>query len=135
MKKIVIALLSVAAVLGGVEAAALQGGGGITGVWATGSQGGQVEIYRCGTVLCGRIIDAAPLRANPDQRDVKNPDRAVRDRRLKGLVVLQGFEGGPKEWKGGPVYDPETGDGVAKATVRLAAEEKMEGEGGQGATS
>src|SRR3546814_4772297 len=124
MKKIVIALLSVAAVLGGVEAAALQGGGGITGVWATGSQGGQVEIYRCGTVLCGRIIDAAPLRANPDQRDVKNPDRALRDRRLKGLVVLQGFEGGPKEWKGGPVYDPETGEGAAKATLTLRADGK-----------
>src|SRR3546814_8079117 len=80
MKKIVIALLSVAAVLGGVEAASLQGGGGIPGVWATGSQCGQVEIYRCGTVLRARIIDAAPLRANCDQRDVKNPDRALCDR-------------------------------------------------------
>src|SRR3546814_11978696 len=93
MKKIVIALLSVAAVLGGVEAAALQGGGGITGVWATGSQGGQVEIYRCGTVLCGRIIDAAPLRANPDQRDVKNPEdrkSVVKGKSVSGRVALGG---------------------------------------------
>src|SRR3546814_9245488 len=76
--------------------------------------------------LCTYTTLFRSLRANPDQRDVKNPDRALRDRRLKGLVVLQGFEGGPKEWKGGPVYDPETGEGAAKATLTLRADGKLE---------
>ena len=94
---------------GGGLAEASRGNDVINGVWATGSQRGRVEVYRCGSSLCGKVIDAASLRANPDRRDVNNPEASLRDRRLKGLVVLQGFEGGPREWKGGPVYDPETG--------------------------
>ena len=120
-----------AAVAGGVTAAASQGSGAsaITGTWATGSQQGQVELYRCGGAICGKVVDAAPLRSNPDHRDVKNPDKALRDRRLKGLVVLQGFEGGPADWKGGPLYDPETGDGAAKGSLTLRADGKLEVKG------
>ena len=73
--------------------------------------------------------DAAPVRANPDQRDVKNPDRALRSRRLKGLVVLYAFEGGPNEWKGGPVYDPETGEGAQNGFLTLRADGKLEVKG------
>ncbi|MCW0199899.1 DUF2147 domain-containing protein [Sphingopyxis sp.] len=101
----------------------------ITGLWSTGSQQGRVEIYRCGPSLCGKIVDAAPLRANPDQRDGKNPDPALRSRRLKGLVVLQGFRGGPHQWKGGPLYDPETGDGAATGSLTLRADDKLEVKG------
>lgn len=98
----------------------------ITGVWATGSEGGRVEIYRCGAALCGRVVDAARLRGNPDLRDVRNSDAKLRQRRIKGLVVLKDFTGGPAEWKGGPVYDPETGDGAAKGYLKLLANGKLE---------
>src|SRR3546814_14649887 len=81
------------------------------------------------SAICGKVNDAAPLRANPDQRDVKNPDRALRNRRIKGLVVLRGFTGGPREWKGGPVYDPETGEGAAKGYLTLRADGKLEVKG------
>ncbi|HKX89816.1 MAG TPA: DUF2147 domain-containing protein, partial [Sphingopyxis sp.] len=84
----------------------------ITGIWATGSEGGRVEIYRCGRALCGKVVDARRLRANPDLRDERNSDPRLRQRKLRGLVVLNGFTGGPTEWKGGPVYDPESGDGA-----------------------
>lgn len=127
---LMLAAAAVAFAGGGTAFAALQGNGGsITGLWSTGSQGGRVELYRCGAALCGKVDDAAPLRANPDQRDVKNPDRTLRDRRLKGLVVLQGFEGGPKEWKGGPLYDPETGEGAATGTMTLRPDGKLEVKG------
>lgn len=98
----------------------------ITGVWATGSEGGRVEIYRCGKAFCGRVVDASRLRANPDLRDVRNSDASLRQRRLKGLVVLNGFTGGPVEWKGGPVYDPETGDGAKRGYLKLLANGKLE---------
>ena len=98
----------------------------IAGLWSTGSQDGRVQIYRCGAAYCGRIVDAAPLRANPDQRDVHNADAALRTRRLKGLVVIAEFTGGPTEWKGGPVYDPETGDGAATGYLKLRADGKLE---------
>lgn len=98
----------------------------ITGIWATGTEGGRVEIYRCGKALCGRIIDASRLRANPDLRDIRNSDAKLRQRKLKGLVVLNGFTGGPREWKGGPVYDPETGDGAPSGQLKLLANGKLE---------
>ncbi|RIV75505.1 DUF2147 domain-containing protein [Pelagerythrobacter aerophilus] len=104
-------------------------GSRILGVWATGSEGGRVEIYRCGEALCGKIVDATRLRANPDLRDVRNPDRSLRDRKLKGLVVLRGFTGGPAEWKGGPVYDPESGDGAANGYLTLRRDGKLEVKG------
>lgn len=126
---VLLAAVVVAVAAGGAAAAAPQGSGAITGLWSTGSQGGRVEIYRCGAALCGKVADAAPLRANPDQRDVKNPEKALRDRRLKGLVVLQGFAGGPAEWKGGPLYDPETGEGAPKGALTLRADGKLEVKG------
>lgn len=98
----------------------------ITGVWATGSEGGRVEIYRCGSALCGKVVDAQRLRANPDLRDVRNSDPRLRQRKLKGLVVLNGFTGGPREWKGGPVYDPETGDGASRGQLKLLPNGKLE---------
>ncbi|SNS59807.1 DUF2147 domain-containing protein [Sphingopyxis indica] len=97
----------------------------ITGVWATGSEGGRVEIYRCGKALCGKLVDARRLRANPDLRDVRNADPKLRQRRLKGLVVLRNFRGGPSEWEGGPVYDPESGDGADSGRLRLLADGKL----------
>ena len=98
----------------------------ITGVWATGSEGGRVEIYRCGAALCGKVVDAARLRSNPDLRDVRNADAKLRGRRIKGLVVLSGFTGGPAEWKGGPLYDPKTGDGASRGYLKLLANGKLE---------
>ena len=98
----------------------------ITGVWATGSEGGRVEIYRCGKALCGKVVDAKRLRANPDLRDVRNSEPELRHRNLKRLVVLNGFTGGPTEWKGGPVYDPETGDGAANGRLKLLPGGKLE---------
>ncbi|MEW4469075.1 DUF2147 domain-containing protein, partial [Parasphingorhabdus sp. JC815] len=55
--------------------------------------------------------------------------RALRNRRLKGLVVLSGFIGGPREWKGGSVYDPETGDGAATGYLTLRKDGKLEVKG------
>lgn len=98
----------------------------ITGIWATGSEGGRVEIYRCGAALCGKVVDAARLRGNPDLRDVRNSDAKLRGRRIKGLVVLKGFTGGPTAWKGGPVYDPDTGDGASRGYLTLLANGKLE---------
>ncbi|KTE43592.1 MULTISPECIES: DUF2147 domain-containing protein [unclassified Sphingopyxis] len=121
MKRILVSLAAVAlAVPAGASAT------DIMGVWATGSEGGRVEIYRCGKALCGKIVDAKRLRANPDLRDVRNSDPKLRQRKLKGLVVLQGFSGGPREWKGGPVYDPESGDGAGRGQLKLLANGTLE---------
>ncbi|MGK6355700.1 DUF2147 domain-containing protein [Sphingomonas sp. DT-207] len=91
----------------------------LIGRWHTEREGGVVEIHPCGQALCGRVLDGAPLRANRDQRDVRNPDPALRDRKVMGLRVLNGFTGGPEKWKGGPLYDPETGNRAPSGTLTL----------------
>ena len=123
------AAIALGLVLAVAAPAAAADGGRILGIWATGSEGGRVEIYRCGEALCGKIVDATRLRANPDLRDLRNPDESLRDRKLMGLVVLRGFTGGPSRWKGGPVYDPESGDGAAAGYLALRRDGKLEVKG------
>lgn len=101
-------------------AAQAEGEAALIGRWNTQKQGGVVEIHRCGQALCGRVVDGAPLRADPDQRDIRNPDQALRGRRVMHVRVLSGFTGGPREWKGGPLYDPESGDGAKRGSLILA---------------
>ncbi len=120
-------MIRVVAIIAGLAALASPAAArDLTGIWATGTEGGQVQIYRCGAALCGRVVDAARLRANPDLTDLRNSDAGLRTRKLKGLVVLQGFTGGPAEWQGGPVYDPETGSGARKGYLKLLPDGKLE---------
>src|SRR3546814_18036547 len=106
MRAVLFAMILVAAA-GGGSAAASQGSGTIAGLWSTGSNGGQVELYRCGAAICGKVFDAVHLRATPDHRDVKNPDPVLRPRRSRARSVLQGFTAGHRTGKGGPFYAPE----------------------------
>nr|WP_314434406.1 DUF2147 domain-containing protein [uncultured Brevundimonas sp.] len=102
-----------------------QDAGDVQGRWRTSAQNGVVAIERCGANLCGRLIDAAALRANPDQRDVRNRNAALRNRPLQGVLVLQAFSGGPQEWRGGPLYDPETGQGAPTGTLKLVNADRL----------
>lgn len=91
----------------------------LLGRWRTAAQGGIVEIYRCGAGLCGRIVDAAPLRRDPNQTDVRNLNPALRTRPLRGLRVLEAFTGGPTTWTGGPLYDPDSGQRAGRGVLTL----------------
>src|ERR1700750_996964 len=70
----------------------------VFGLWATQKNNGRVLIETCGAALCGRIVDGNQLRANPAQPDVNNPDPTKRARRVKGLLILEGYSGGPSLW-------------------------------------
>ena len=91
----------------------------ILGTWKTPKHDGKVVIEECGAAICGRVIDGRELRANPAQTDVHNPDANKRERRILGLNILEGYTGGPTEWKGGSVYDPQTGDSSGNSTLTL----------------
>ena len=97
----------------------------LLGRWRTAAQGGVVEIHRCGAALCGRIVDAAPLRRNPDQTDVRNHDPTLRTRPLRGLRVLDGFTGGPTTWTGGPLYDPDSGQRAGRGSLTLVERDRL----------
>lgn len=79
------------------------------GLWQTPTRGGQVEIAKCGASLCGRLVSSEGLKADPALKDVNNSDASLRSRALKGLTILSGFSGGPKEWTGGSIYNAEDG--------------------------
>lgn len=102
---------------------------GIFGVWATQKNNGRVLIEPCGTAICGRVIDGDQIRANPDQSDIHNPDSAKRSRKVKDLLILDGYSGGPVQWRGGSVYDPQTGDEAHNSTLTLLAPDTLEVEG------
>jgi uncharacterized protein (DUF2147 family) len=102
---------------------------GIFGLWATEKNNGRVLIEPCGAAICGRVVDGNQLRANPEQTDVNNPDPAKRARRVKGLVILEGYSGGPPQWSGGSVYDPQTGDETRDSTLILVSPGTLKVEG------
>lgn len=97
----------------------------LLGRWRTPAQNGVVVIERCGEGLCARVADAAALRANPDQRDVRNRDPALRSRPVKGLTVVRVASGGPRVWNAGPLYDPDSGQGAATGTLTLIEPDRL----------
>ncbi|MNE28085.1 hypothetical protein D3C80_1215140 [compost metagenome] len=97
----------------------------LLGRWRTPAQNGVVVIERCGAGLCAKVVDAAALRANPDQRDVRNRDPALRTRPVKGLTVVRAASGGPRVWSAGPLYDPDSGQGAATGTLTLVEPDRL----------
>lgn len=82
----------------------------IVGRWRTPGNGGEVEIYKCGAAICGRLISSTRLAREPGALDAANKNEALKGRKLKGLTFLTGFAGGPTKWEGGKLYNPEDGN-------------------------
>jgi uncharacterized protein (DUF2147 family) len=96
-----------AAVLAGAGAASASP---VSGTWKAPTKGATIQVYDCGPAVCGRVEDSDDLRANPDLRDVHNKDAALQGRKVRGLVMMTGFKGGPTEWTDGALYDPASGN-------------------------
>lgn len=102
----------------------------VAGLWATGDNGGRVQVEPCDrdeALLCGALVDAQVLQSEPQTRDANNPDPALRDRPLRGVRVLDGFERGDDgEWTPGLLYDPEDGREISRGYVKLVAQDRLE---------
>ncbi|ATQ43780.1 DUF2147 domain-containing protein [Caulobacter mirabilis] len=94
----------------------------ITGRWRTPGNGGEVEVYPCGGAVCGKLISSAHIAKDPGALDAKNKDPKLASRKLKGLTFLTGFTGGPTEWKGGKVYNPEDGNTYSGTITAVGAD-------------
>lgn len=110
---VAVAALALADLVSGARAASPA-----EGRWRTPAKHGEVVIAECGPALCGKLVDGDGIRADASLADVKNRDPTKRSRPLKDLPLLQGFTGGPSEWKGGTVYNPEDG-ATYKGSIRL----------------
>lgn len=81
----------------------------INGRWVTQDKDAVVSIGKCGQTTCGKI--ARFLVAPPDgldQRDIYNPDKKLRARKLLGLPILTSFKQDGDVWRG-RIYDPNDG--------------------------
>ena len=117
-RTILIAFAALGALAGPASAA------DVTGLWATPTNGGHVEISRCGASLCGKLVTSNQIRTNPALKDIRNQDAAQQGRTLKGLLLLSDFTGGPAKWSGGKVYNPDDG-GTYAGTLEMVSDTQL----------
>jgi len=90
----------------------------VEGRWLTQERDGWIRIKVIGDTLEGSIA-GSPNDDEEREFDDRNPDAALRNRRLQGLTIMTGFQfDGGRRWTGGRVYDPNTGK-TYKCTVTL----------------
>jgi uncharacterized protein (DUF2147 family) len=116
MRVLAAALLALA--LGGASARATNTERSFYGLWQTPVDGnGLVRIEPCGARVCGYIVDSPRLRAYPDQRDERNRDPALRNRRVAGLKVLDARLVEQGRLDDGWVYHPVEGNTYTGSAV------------------
>ena len=90
------------------------------GRWLSETKRGVIEIYPCGDRLCGKLVWLIePVRRGAPAADDKNPDPALRQRPLCGLMMLGDFrQVEAQRWGDGWIYDPDSGN-TYHATMRI----------------
>ena len=85
----------------------------ILGKWITETNNCIVDVHREGTEYKATVVwfDIKDKQPMNEWYDVKNPNKALRYRKLIGMEVLSGLHYNPddKEWVGGLIYDATTG--------------------------
>ncbi len=83
----------------------------IVGIWLSASGEGKIQIYKEGDRYFGKLYwmkEPNGPKGNP-KLDSNNPDPALRNKPLLGLVILKNFRYDDGEWSGGLIYDPKNG--------------------------
>jgi len=90
----------------------------VLGKWYTEAGDAQVEIYKAGDKLNGKIIW---LSKGPETKDTHNPDKKLQERKLMGVNILSGLAKGKDKWEGGKIYNPKNGKSY-KCTMWMEGE-------------
>lgn len=107
-----------AALLAATIAAPALADGPITGQWVTPEKDAVITISQCGTTLCGKLSKYLVIpEGGADQRDVNNPDKALRNRKLLGTSLLIGMKPDGKKFRG-TIYDPRNGRSYRSIVTR-----------------
>ena len=102
-------------------AAPLTAAAPIDGLWITEEKSGEIRIADCGATRCGRLVKFLEVPPQGvDQRDVNNPDKSLRTRRVLGLAILSGFRPDGELWRG-TIYDPKSGRSYRSVVRRRSA--------------
>ena len=76
------------------------------GRWFTLKNEGIVELFLEEDILKGRIVW---MNTDKPLKDTHNKNKALRDRPLLGLLIIDGLKWNGERWDEGKVYDPDTG--------------------------
>jgi uncharacterized protein (DUF2147 family) len=94
------------------------------GLWDTPVDHGRIRVEPCGPQICGYVVSSTRLTAEPDQKDIRNENPALRARTVQNLKVVEVKESEPGAWKGW-VYDPSSGR-TYRVTLRMAPGDHVE---------
>lgn len=104
----------------------------VLGKWVTQSGDAHVEVTKDGNVYTGKIVwlkdavyPAEDAEAGKTVHDRENPDKALRDRPVVGLTILQGatYDKAGK-YSGGKIYDPKEGK-TYKCNITINGPDKL----------
>jgi len=100
----------------------------VEGVWLSADGTGWIKIEMSANGPVGSIAGSPDEsgKRKPSDKDVLNPDPALRDRPLLGLTIMSGFaSAGEGKWKNGRVYNPNNGK-TYKCKLTLIDENTLE---------
>ena len=119
MKKLIMLL---AAMLMSAAAMSAQNADAILGTFLSENGTGKIKV----TKAEGKYIGTLIWTKDEGALDVKNPDKSLRNKVLAGKVILKDmtWDASKCEWRGGTIYDPESGN-TYKATVKLKENEDL----------
>lgn len=80
----------------------------LTGVWTEEGPPTVLRFEPCGRAVCAAVVGSQFIDADADARDVHNPDRRLRGRKLKGLRIVEGLHRTSGGWAG-RIYIPSKG--------------------------
>jgi len=74
------------------------------GRWLSPSKKGIVETYIQNNKLYGKLVWV-----KTERKDIYNADKSLRDREVKGMIMLNDFKWEAPQWIEGKIYDAEGG--------------------------
>ena len=93
----------------------------IVGRWITPEKDAVITISKCGSSYCGRLSKyLVKPEGGVNQKDVNNPNKRLRSRKLLGVALLSGLKKDGKEYKG-TIYDPRNGKSYRSVVRRKSA--------------
>jgi len=96
----------------------------VYGAWINEAGSAHIEIETCEQGVCGKIVWLNPDSLDAGKtaetvKDIHNKDPQLTQRNLLGMTMLWGFEPSRNGWKGGSIYDPESGKTYSSKVIRL----------------
>jgi uncharacterized protein (DUF2147 family) len=107
----------------------------ILGVWNNQEKDAKIEIYKCGSACCGKVVwlkepvypvDSQEGVPGTEKLDHNNPAPALRKRPVMGLEIMHGFTfDGGNLWKNGKIYDPKNGK-TYSGRIKLVSPDRLD---------